>query len=115
MSNPAWLNKETPTRKRSGKQEKALREKFGGKLASNSGARFGENDIKSEDMEIEAKTTQAIGYRLTIKELDGIEKKCKMGKIPVQVIQFEQNGKSYAVLPLTEFEALINRGRSNNQ
>jgi hypothetical protein len=107
-----WLHNPEPTRKKSGKQEKNLQKMFGGKVASNSGARFGENDVLYIDMEIEAKTTEGLGYRITIAELQSIKKKCRANKTPVQVIEFQKTGESYAILPLTEFERMISELRS---
>jgi hypothetical protein len=80
-------------------------------VTANSGAVFHQNDLKTPDMEIEAKTTEGKGYRITLAELESIEKKCVGNRIAVQVIEFRPSGKSFAILPLGELEVLLNKSK----
>jgi len=99
--------KDEPTRKRSDKHEKSIQKRFGGRQTSNSGARFGENDLKSALFDIEAKTTANDGYRITASELKQIRNKSSAGRIPAQIIRFEKDGSEYIILSTTDFLDLI--------
>lgn len=109
MAEPNWLHKKEPTRKKSGKQEKFLAKMFDGKLTCNSGAKYSENDVRTKEYEIEAKTTEGKGYRLTVEELLSIRKKTRLGKVPLQIIEFSTYGESFVVLSLNDFEELKNK------
>ena len=101
MTKPDWL-KDEPTRKKSAKQEGKLAKKFGGKLTSNSGARFGENDVITPDYEIEAKKTDAMSYTMKIKELRKMQAKCSNDKVAIEIVEFG-NGESYVIINLNDF------------
>lgn len=93
-----------PTRKRSEKHEKSIAKKFGGgRLTSNSGARFGENDVRTDQFDIEAKTTDSEGYRITAAELRQIRNKSSAGRIPAQIINFNKYGEEYIILSTADF------------
>ncbi len=101
MGEPAWLGKDKKkdsTRGRSDKQEKRLVKQF-----SNSGAKFGENDLRTPELEIEAKTTAKDGYRLTVEEFRKATRKCSSGRTPVMVIEFSEHGEEFIVLRLADF------------
>lgn len=66
---PSWLNREKPTRKRSDKQEKRLAKQMGGVQYAGSGSVFGENDVKTKDFSIEAKTTEKKQYTLKVDDI----------------------------------------------
>lgn len=100
MKNPKWLNKEVPTRVGSKKQEDKLADKFGGRATLGSGSCFGENDVITPDLEIEAKYTDGKGYRITVKEFKDIKAKCRIGKIPIQVLEFREDKLELAVIEL---------------
>jgi len=100
---PKWLGKEKTTRDRSGKQETNLAKKFKGRTTANSGARFGENDVKSDDFEVEAKTTKSRQFILKLEDLHKMERKCRITKKAVFVIQFEDTGEEYALTSLSNF------------
>lgn len=100
---PNWLGKENSTRYRSNKQEKDLAKKFGGRTTSNSGARFGENDVKSDKFEVEAKTTKSKQFILKLEDLHKMQRKCRVTKKAVFVIQFEETGEQYALTSLIDF------------
>ena len=103
---PSWLGKEKSTRSRSTKQERGLAKKLGGRVTSNSGARFGENDVKTRLFDIEAKTTKSKQYIIKEQELEKMETRASAGRVPVFVIGFEDTGRSYAMIPLSEFISL---------
>jgi hypothetical protein len=92
-----------PTRKRSSQHEKSIVKRFGGRTTSNSGASFGENDVRTPQFDIEAKTTQGDGYRITEKELRAIRNKAAGGRIPAQIIRFEAYGTEYIIIQTTDF------------
>jgi hypothetical protein len=92
-----------PTRKKSGAHEKSIVKKFGGRLTSNSGASFGENDIKTDMFDIEAKITDGEGYRITAAELIQIRNKSTAGRIPAQIIKFNKYGTEYIILSTADF------------
>ena len=107
MSNtPNWLGKEKPTRKRSDKQEKYLAKVLKGRTTSGSGSVFGENDVKTRLFDIEAKTTQSKQYIIKEAELEKMERRASAGRVPVFVIGFEETGRSYAMIPLSDFISL---------
>ena len=95
--------KDEPTRKRSDRHEKSVVKRFGGRQTSNSGATFGENDVRTDMFEIEAKTTKNEGYRITVAELKQIRNKCRQGRIPIQIIDFSSHGVEYIILSTTDF------------
>lgn len=98
---PKWMQREPTKRGRSVKKEKALAKKVkGGKTTVNSGATFRENDIRSEDMDIEHKFTDKGSYTITLATLEKLRKQTKGDRVPVLVIEFEQTGKAYAVVEL---------------
>ncbi len=104
---PAWLGKEKSTREKSNKQETRLAKTFGGKITSNSGARFGENDVKTPLFDIEAKTTESKQYILKLSELKKMEGRSKFDKTPLFIIEFATDGSEYAVINITELLNLL--------
>lgn len=107
MGLPHWFDKvssdkKEPTRVASGKQEKRLV-----RLFSNSGATFGENDLKTPEFEVEAKTTSSKGYRVTAAEIKSIRDKCNSSKVPLQIIEFSEHKEEVVVLSLTDFMNLL--------
>lgn len=98
--------KDEPTRKRSDKHEKSVVKRFGGRQTPNSGAVFGENDVRTDMFEIEAKTTKNDGYRITAAELKQIRNKCRQGRIPAQIIEFSEHHVEYIILSTADFLTL---------
>lgn len=103
MGKPKWLNKEQTTRSRSDKQETRLAKKFGGRKTSNSGAKFGENDVKTPDFSIEAKTTKSEQFILKLKELKKMQTKTPFHKKGLFAINFENTGDEFILLSLSDF------------
>ena len=103
MSKPKWLNKEDSTRKRSDKQETRLAKSFGGRKTCNSGAKFSENDVKTPKFSIEAKTTKKKQFTLKLEELKKMERKAPFKKTPLFVLNFEETGDEYILLPISDF------------
>jgi len=112
MGRPKWLGEEKSTRDRSYKQEKRLAKKFGGRPTANSGARFGENDVKTDEYSIEAKTTGKKQFTIKQADLDLMEAKTPVGKIPLFAINFEQSGKEYILLSQNDFLTLTSGGET---
>lgn len=111
MSKPKWLNKEDTTRKRSEKQEKRLAKTFGGRKTSNSGARFGENDVVTPEFEIEAKTTRSKQYILKTKEIKDMQRKSNFEKIALFIVEFENEGEEVVILRTADFLNLIKKDK----
>lgn len=104
MSNdPKWLHAEKATRVNSGKQEKKLAKEMGGRLFANSGAKYGENDVKTDKFEIEAKTTEAKSFILKVSEIEALHKKCRIDKIGLFIIEFSKHGEELVILRKADF------------
>ena len=100
---PKWLNKEVSTRQRSDKQEKRLAKQFGGRTTSNSGARFGENDVKTHEFDIEAKTTKSKQFIVKLEDLKKMQRKTRVDKKPLFAINFEETGDEFILISLSDF------------
>ena len=107
MPGPEWLNKKVTTRSRSKKQETKIAIDLKGRTTANSGAVFGENDVTTDFCEIEAKTTKKKSFSLDSGYFRKVEKKTKLGKLPVMVIDYETTGQSLAVLKYDDLKYLI--------
>ena len=103
MSAPEWLGKKDSTRKRSFKQETSLAKKFGGRTTSGSGSVFGENDVKTDDFHIEAKTTKSSQYIFKQAEFDKMEGRTPFDKKALFALCFENSGKEYITISLGDF------------
>lgn len=108
MGNPKWMNKEESTRSRSKKQENRLAKAIGGRATAGSGSVFGENDVTSDTLDIEAKTTQSTQYILKQKEFAKMKRRTPFGKVPVFVVNFENTKEEYAILSMDDFLMLTN-------
>lgn len=104
-----WLEKKETTRSRSGKQETKIAKDLKGHTTVNSGATFGQNDVTTDYCEIEAKTTKHSSYTLKVYDFEIAEKKTKIGKLPIFVIDFEKDKKSLAVLNYQDLLYLIKK------
>ncbi len=96
-----WLNNEKPKRKKSIAQERKFAKEVKGRVTSNSGATFRENDVKNADFSFELKLTSAKQFTLKVTEL----KKAFLragNKVPVFVIEFE-NEFTVCILEKTDF------------
>lgn len=103
---PDWLE-DPPKRKRSVKQEKKLAKKYQGRTTANSGATFGQNDITTKDLSIEAKYTDNKGYRVNVPEFLKAATRAEAGKIPVEIIEFSNYGETLVVIRESDFLTLI--------
>ena len=104
---PKFFTEKETTRSRSGKQEKSLAQEFGMRTTANSGATFGENDLKGKKWEIEAKTTKASQFTLKIKDWAKMEEKLGKNKNGCMIIQFEDHDLQLAVIDLNHIKNLI--------
>lgn len=104
---PAWLGKEKSTRQKSDKQENRLAKTFSGKKTANSGARFGENDVTTPEFEIEAKTTEKKQYILKLEDWQKMQKKARVDKKALYIVEFAGNGEEIVMLNLTDFLDLL--------
>lgn len=100
---PKWLNKEVSTRQRSDKQEKRLAKQFGGRTTSNSGATFSENDVKTPEFDIEAKTTKSKQFIVKLEDLKKMQRKTRVDKKPLFAINFEETGDEFILISLSDF------------
>lgn len=89
------------------KYETKLAKTLGGRVATNSGATFGENDIIADYCEVEAKLTTNESYSLKAKYFREVKKKCSIKKIPLMIVNFEKYGDSYAIIPMDDFEFIL--------
>lgn len=107
MAEPNWLNKAVPTRDRSLKQEKRLAGTLGGKTTAGSGSTFGENDVLTDQFEVEAKTTLAKSFKLTLADWRKAEKKCRVDRSVLMVVSFEEEKLDLVVMDLAEYIRLF--------
>ena len=103
MAKPKWLNKEVSTRARSDKQEKRLARIFDGKTTPGSGSVFGENDVKTPEFDIEAKTTKSKQFIIKLEDLKKMQRKTRVDKKPLFAINFEETGDEFILLSLSDF------------
>lgn len=96
-------------RRRAGKRENRLAKELGGRTTVNSGAAFHQNDVITDEVEIEDKTTTKGSFTLKADYLLEVEQKCKVGKMPVLTVHFETTGEAYAVIKFADFKYLIER------
>ena len=106
---PNWLGKVAPTRKNSKKQETRLAKEFGGRTTANSGATFGENDIKTKEFDIEAKTTKSNQFILKVSDLQIMHRKAGLDKIALFIIEYSEAGEEVVVLNKADFFTLIGK------
>lgn len=104
MSRPKWMTKklEAPTtRSRSKKQESKIAKdlRLGNAYASiNSGATLGQNDVIADFCEVEAKVTSKQSFSMKVADWNKMEKKCAVNKIPIFMIEFEDDNLELAVV-----------------
>lgn len=104
-----WLLKKETTRSRSKKQETKIAKDLKGYTTINSGATFGQNDVITDYCDIEAKTTKFGSYSVKVEEFEKLERKTKLGKLPIFVIDFERDKKSLALLNYEDLLYLIKK------
>lgn len=114
MSNlPKWLNPKETTRSRSKKQESKIAKDLKGYTTINSGATLGENDVVTDYLEVEAKTTKHETVGLKLADWEKLVGKAKLGKIPTMQLQFEnknpKRNKKLAVMDWEDFLYLVNK------
>lgn len=110
MSQPKWLSRgEEPSRKRADKYDQKFAKKHGGRTYCNSGAKFGQNDVKIGDYDFETKYTDNKQYPLKAEEFRQIQRKAGISKIAVEVIRFPKEGMELAVIDLETLMGLIEK------
>lgn len=78
-----------PTRSISDRHEKKVAKQVGGRRTIASGATPAEKgDVKAHDLRLECKSTEALGYRLTLADLQKNEAAAQGEEIPVFAIEF---------------------------
>ena len=98
-------------KKKANKAEKIMAKKLGGIPQPLSGAISGyKGDIKTKKHLFDLKQTEAKSFRVTLKDLDKIEKEANgLGKIPILLVDFEKyKNRKFVVLNLNDWEDLIN-------
>jgi len=103
MAEPSWLGKKEPTRKASEKQEHRIAKEFGGRKTANSGATYGQNDVKTPLFDIEAKTTKSNQFILRLADIHTMERKSDKDKTPLFIIEFENAGREFVLLDKQDF------------
>lgn len=106
---PKWLEsrgEDKPTRFASERQEKRIAKEFGGRKTPNSGASFGQNDVKTPKFDIEAKTTKSEQYILKMADIHTMERKADKNKIPLFIIEFDKHGREFVLLDKADFLAI---------
>lgn len=92
-------------RKRSQAQEKRLSQELDGTTNSGSGNGWlRKNDVRSDDLSVEAKTTMAKQYTLRLNELEQAEKYALLDdRVMAFIIEFASKGKEYVVTPKEDY------------
>lgn len=107
MGLPKHLQEKETTRSRSKKQETRIAKELKGRITSNSGATFGENDVITDFCEIEAKTTKNKSFSIKTDEFQKLKGKCKIDKLPIFQIDFETTKDKLVILDYEDFLYLI--------
>lgn len=96
-------------RKRSQRQEKRLSQELDGTTNSGSGNGWlRKNDVRSDDLSVEAKTTMAKQYTLRLNELEQAEKYALLDdRMMAFIIEFAAQDKEYVVLNKDDFLTLL--------
>ncbi len=100
-------NLDTTPQVRGRKYESNVAKALKGRLAVNSGATFGQNDIIADYCEVEAKLTTNSSYSLKAEYFKEVKNKCAITKIPLMVINFEAHKSTLAVMPMEDLEFLL--------
>lgn len=100
MAKPKWADK--AVRSKSEQREKNLSSLLNGRKTVNSGATFGENDVKTQSLDIEHKYTDKSQFIVKMDTIVKMEEKCPIGKIPVLVIEFAQENRKFALVDLED-------------
>jgi len=95
------------TRARSSKQEKRTAKELRGYATFNSGATLGENDVITDSMEIECKITSKGSFSVKLSDMEILQRKCHVDKMPIMTVEFEQTQKTYAILDYEDLKHLI--------
>jgi hypothetical protein len=110
LQDKADLNDKTKPgrhRKKAKIRENRLAKQYGGRASYNSGAVFGDNDVKFDGFEIEDKNIERGSYALKAEYLKEIQRKCKPGNTGILLINFEVIDQEYAVLPWEDLKYLL--------
>ncbi len=97
------------TRGRSSKQEKKTAKALRGFTTFNSGATLGQNDVITDTMEVECKITSKGSFSVKLNDMEILHRKCHVDKVPLMTVEFEQTGKTYAILDFEDLKHLIKR------
>jgi hypothetical protein len=119
MSLPKWINLEETGkqhRKKSDQQEKRIAKKLGGRVTANSGARFGENDVLTDTLDMEIKGTKKKQYTLKLSDLDKMVRKSRSNRYPAFLIEFfDDNGNPIRSMILTDFSDFLEMTGMNTE
>ena len=108
MSEPKWIAKigNEPTRYHSTKQEKMVAKKLSGKTTINSGATLGQNDVITDNVEVECKTTSKDSFTVKYSDWEKLRHKCGADKMPIMVFELQKQKKNFVLLSLEDYEYL---------
>lgn len=109
MSSPKWLTAEKSNRKEADKFDRGFAKKHGGRTYSNSGAKFGENDVRIGEYDFETKFTIHKQYGLKAQEFKNVQRKAGMSRVGVEVIRFTTEDIEVAVIDLQTLMGLIEK------
>jgi len=87
----------TDGQKRSIKQEKKLAETYGGKRTLASGALWEKDDVVSDRVRVEAKSTRKDFYILHFEDLKKVEEHCEKLRVPIFAIHFHGREQFYVI------------------
>lgn len=108
------------TRSISDRHEKKVAKQVGGRVTIASGSTPAEKgDVKAHDLRLECKSTEAIGYRLTLADLHKNEAAAHGEEIPVFAIEFRSPDRArptqqYMVVSEAWFLTLLEAYRNTN-
>lgn len=108
MPLPKHLQGEKPTPQVRGRQQEGkIAKALNGRTTINSGATFGQNDIILEYGEVESKLTTHKSFTLNVEYFQQVERKCKLNKMPIMHINFEQFNEELMILKKEDFLTLL--------
>lgn len=97
------------TKQRSRAQERKIAKEVGGKVVKGSGCmRHAKGDVKMEQFLIEAKTTDAASYALTVETMNKvIDEGLEIGKEAILQLDFRKHQLRLAVVPWMNFQLML--------
>jgi hypothetical protein len=84
-----------------------------GNTTINSGATLGQNDVILDFAEIEAKITGKSSFSIKVADWVKLQDKCHVHKMPIFVIEFEDDNLELAVIKKSDLQYLIDTANAS--